>query len=433
MLAAIVFTDVVGFSLLMGRDERGTLAAMERDFLGMEAISRAHQGLVMKRTGDGLLLRFASAVEAMEAAVEMQTFLREQAKGLHSADILDHRIGVHLGDVVVTETDVVGDGVNIAQRLQAEAKPGGICFSQTVYDVVKGKIKLQAINMGPKNLKHLIEPVIVWAVPPSVNEGLEGRRLTATPPLDLGIELPSTIPVPPSKGRGAATLMMLAVAVLTPVILLTFFFKSVKPKLDSNPSTTITRRSETPQSPVTQPEPDRVAEGTPDTPTPPETGDTPKSEQETVAEADTEATPQEVEKAIDELKEGRERLAELRKTYQFAEIASLLKQGTPGPSMDRVAKHYERLGELMAWFNGFLPTLTPESGLQLEAEYVWYEQGLIHSKTTEGVSSAMRVQDLPPNNLSNLLTAALPKSQEPRKMERLIQVFRREFSLSANP
>jgi class 3 adenylate cyclase len=175
-LAAIVFTDVVSFSARMQTDEEATLELLKRDFDAMREICTQHQGSVLKTTGDGLLLYFSSAVQAVACALAMQRFFAEQAKTRPAAQSLVHRLGIHLGDVFVNEQDVMGDGVNIAARLQAEAEPGGICISQTVYDVVKNKLALHVTRLGPRELKNisqhipiyklLLEASVIESVPP---------------------------------------------------------------------------------------------------------------------------------------------------------------------------------------------------------------------------------------------------------------------------
>ena len=161
-LAAIVFTDVVSFSAHMGRDEVKTLGLVNRDFAEMRRLCEARGGAVLKTTGDGLLCYFASAVEAVACALDMQKHFAALAKTLPSGEALQHRIGIHLGDVLVQDQDVMGDGVNIASRLQAEAEPGGICISQTVYDVVKNKIELKATYLGARDLKNIAQAVPVY-------------------------------------------------------------------------------------------------------------------------------------------------------------------------------------------------------------------------------------------------------------------------------
>jgi class 3 adenylate cyclase len=161
-LAAIVFTDVVSFSAHMGRDEVKTLGLINRDFTEMRRLCEARGGAVLKTTGDGLLCYFASAVEAVACALDMQKHFSSLGKTLPPGEALQHRIGIHLGDVLVQDQDVMGDGVNIASRLQAEAEPGGICISQTVYDVVKNKIELKATYLGARDLKNIAQAVPVY-------------------------------------------------------------------------------------------------------------------------------------------------------------------------------------------------------------------------------------------------------------------------------
>ncbi len=161
-LAAIVFTDVVSFSARMHADEVGTLKLLERDFAEMRRLCAEHEGEVLKTTGDGLLLTFVSAVQAVACALAMQRRFAAAAKDQVPGDALQHRIGIHLGDVLIQDRDVMGDGVNIASRLQAEAEPGGICISQTVYDVVKNKLAMQVVSLGARELKNISSAVPVY-------------------------------------------------------------------------------------------------------------------------------------------------------------------------------------------------------------------------------------------------------------------------------
>jgi class 3 adenylate cyclase len=161
-LAAIVFTDVVSFSARMHSDEVGTLKLLQRDFTEMRRICAEHEGEVLKTTGDGLLLTFTSAVQAVACALAMQRQFAAEAKDQAQAGALQHRIGIHLGDVLVQDKDVMGDGVNIASRLQAEAEPGGICISQTVYDVVKNKLEMKVVSLGARDLKNISQAMPVY-------------------------------------------------------------------------------------------------------------------------------------------------------------------------------------------------------------------------------------------------------------------------------
>jgi class 3 adenylate cyclase len=165
-LAAIVFTDVVGYSALMASNEEYTLDLLRRDFQVMKQLCQQFEGKVLKTIGDALLMYFPSAVKAVKCAQDIQLRLAEMARRLAPEDVLIHRIGIHLGDVFFNGTDVMGDGVNVAARLQAQAEPGGICLSQTVYEVVKNPLALKATDLVPKKLKNIPDSVLVYQIPP---------------------------------------------------------------------------------------------------------------------------------------------------------------------------------------------------------------------------------------------------------------------------
>jgi class 3 adenylate cyclase len=159
LLAAIMITDAVGFSTRMSVDEETTLRLIDRDLTLIGDICREFGGTVLKSTGDGLLMYFLSAVEAVSCGLEMQRRLVELTTGRETHQYLDHRIGIHLGDILVSEQDVMGNGVNITARLQTYAKPRGLCVSRTIYDVVKARLNLHATFLGPLHLKNIEEPV----------------------------------------------------------------------------------------------------------------------------------------------------------------------------------------------------------------------------------------------------------------------------------
>lgn len=165
-LAAIVFTDVESFTPRMAADEQGTLALIQRDFRRMEGICRQHDGQLLKTLGDGLLMYFISAEKAVSCAIVMQQALAEVAQDLPPSDILKHRIGIHLGDVYFNGSDVMGNGVNLAARLQTLAAPGGICISQTVFEVVKNRLSMSVTYLGLRKLKGIAEPVCVYEIAP---------------------------------------------------------------------------------------------------------------------------------------------------------------------------------------------------------------------------------------------------------------------------
>jgi class 3 adenylate cyclase len=163
-LAAIVFTDVAGFTSRMEDDEENTLQLVQKDLQFIRLTCERHGGRVLKTTGDGLLMHFESAVQAVRCALAAQETLGEMAARRPAGEVLSHRIGIHLGDVFLSADDVMGEGVNVAARLQHEAAPGGICISQTVYDVIKNRLQIQTTYLGPRELKHIKQAVPAYQI-----------------------------------------------------------------------------------------------------------------------------------------------------------------------------------------------------------------------------------------------------------------------------
>ena len=165
-LAAILVADVVGYSRLAGADEERTLARLRglRSDLIDPAIA-AHHGRIVKRTGDGSIIEFRSVVDAVRCAIEVQNGMAERNTGLPPERRIEFRIGVHLGDVVEeADGDLMGDGVNIAARLEGVAKPGAVCISEQAYWQVKGRLDLAVNDLGPKELKNIAEPIRVYSL-----------------------------------------------------------------------------------------------------------------------------------------------------------------------------------------------------------------------------------------------------------------------------
>ena len=165
-LAAILVSDVVGYSRLAGADEDRILARLRtlRSDL-IDPTIAVHHGRVVKRTGDGGIVEFRSVVDAVRCAIEVQSGLAERNAGLPPEKRIEYRVGIHLGDVVEeADGDLMGDGVNIAARLQSVAKPGGICLSEDAYRQVKGRLDVAISDLGPTQLKNIAEPVRVHAL-----------------------------------------------------------------------------------------------------------------------------------------------------------------------------------------------------------------------------------------------------------------------------
>ena len=165
-LAAILAADVVGYSKLAGSDEDRTLSRLRglRSDLIDPAIA-AHHGRIVKRTGDGMLVEFRSVVDAVRCAIEVQNGMVERNAGLPPERRIEFRVGIHLGDVVEeSDGDLMGDGVNIAARLEGIAKPGAICLSEDAYRQVKARLDLAVSDLGEQSLKNIAEPVRVYSV-----------------------------------------------------------------------------------------------------------------------------------------------------------------------------------------------------------------------------------------------------------------------------
>src|SRR5580704_11560197 len=165
-IAAILVSDVVGYSRLAGADEDRTLSRLRglRSDLIDPAID-AHHGRVVKRTGDGILIEFRSVVDAVHCAIEVQSGLTERNAGLPPERRIEFRVGIHLGDVVEeADGDLMGDGVNIAARLEGIAAPGAICLSEQAYWQVKGRLDIAVTDLGPTQLKNITEPVRAYSL-----------------------------------------------------------------------------------------------------------------------------------------------------------------------------------------------------------------------------------------------------------------------------
>ena len=164
-LAAILVADVVGYSRLITSDEAGTLAALKaRRVDCLQPLVARHKGRLVKLMGDGVLLEFASAVSAVQCAVDLQAAMAEANSVLPEERQIVLRIGVNLGEVVVEGGDIFGDGVNVAARLEAVCEPGGVCLSDSVHRQIRGKINLNFEDLGEQNLKNIAEPTRVYRV-----------------------------------------------------------------------------------------------------------------------------------------------------------------------------------------------------------------------------------------------------------------------------
>jgi TolB-like protein/class 3 adenylate cyclase len=172
-LAAILAADVTGYSRLMGQDEEGTHARLRAHLRELvDPKIEEHRGRIVKNTGDGLLAEFPSVVDAVRCAVEMQRGMIDREPDVPEERRISFRIEVNLGDVIVEEHDIFGDGVNVAARLEALAEPGGICISRMVRDQIRDKLLYPFEDMGEQQVKNIVRPVRVYAWRPEATAGV---------------------------------------------------------------------------------------------------------------------------------------------------------------------------------------------------------------------------------------------------------------------
>ena len=187
-LAAILSADVVGFSRLMGIDEAGTLSCLNT--LRRELIDpsiAAHSGRIVKLMGDGALVEFASAVDAVTCAIKIQRQVQERDPRVSKGEPIHFRIGIHIGDVIIEREDIYGDGVNIAARLEGVAPPGGISISEDAWRQVQGKVPADFVDVGEHALKTIARPVRVYRLDLTPNGAVTEARASPAPPIKRSI------------------------------------------------------------------------------------------------------------------------------------------------------------------------------------------------------------------------------------------------------
>src|SRR4051795_3745357 len=167
-LAAVLAADVAGYSRLMGLDEENTLAQLKtlRKTLVDPAIA-THRGRIVKTTGDGVLVEFASVVDAVRCAIDIQREVADGNAGVPPELRIEFRIGIHVGDIIIDDNDIFGDGVNIAARLESIAEPGGVCISDDAHRQIRGKIDVAFDDFGEQNLKNIAELMRAWHIRPA--------------------------------------------------------------------------------------------------------------------------------------------------------------------------------------------------------------------------------------------------------------------------
>src|SRR5436190_4490254 len=202
-LTAILAADVAGYSRLMGGDAEGTHARLKVHLAQLiEPKIKEHRGRTIKNTGDGLLAEFPSVVDAVRCAVEIQRGMAERNAETPEDKRITFRIGVNLGDVIVEEHDIFGDGVNVAARLEGLAEPGGVCISRVVRDQIRDKLPYPFEDRGEQSVKNIVRSVQVYALRP---EAVAELPITGTP-----------MAVPRRQGRIISAIVVVATAVILP-------------------------------------------------------------------------------------------------------------------------------------------------------------------------------------------------------------------------
>ena len=199
-LAAILVSDVVGYSRLAGADEDRILARLRtlRSDL-IDPIIAVHHGRIVKRTGDGSIIEFRSVVDAVRCAIEVQNGLIERNAGVSEDRRIEFRVGIHVGDVVEeSDGDLMGDGVNIAARLEGICPPNGICLSEDAYRQVKARLDISVTDLGEKQLKNIVEPLRVY----SLEVGVAARAKPGPPKSEPSSALRLSIVVLPFANLG---------------------------------------------------------------------------------------------------------------------------------------------------------------------------------------------------------------------------------------
>ena len=195
-LATILSADVAEYSRLMAEDEEQTLRTFRAHKEVFESLVALHRGRIFNTAGDAILAEFHSAVEAVRCATEIQAALRTRNDQLPPSRQVRFRIGVNLGDVMVQNADLLGDGVNVAARLQATAEPDGICIAGSVYDQIRNKLSLSFKSLGERSFKNIPQPVRTFAITDTVEHG--------------------TLPAPKLKWHGRLAVAAVTAAVLVP-------------------------------------------------------------------------------------------------------------------------------------------------------------------------------------------------------------------------
>jgi TolB-like protein/class 3 adenylate cyclase len=192
-LAAILAADVVGYSRLMGEDEAGTAKIVRERREAATPIVRSFGGRLVKTMGDGVLLEFPSVVAAVECAIAIQKMMAERNATVPEAKRILYRVGVNVGDILIDGEDILGDGVNVAARLEGNCEPGGVCVSSSAYEQVRGRIEAEFVDLGEQALKNIARPVRAYALTPAAIAASGAASTAAKTPKTRRVSLLSAL------------------------------------------------------------------------------------------------------------------------------------------------------------------------------------------------------------------------------------------------
>ena len=389
MLAAIVFTDVVGFSTLAGIDEARAIRLLDRDTAIIREISQQHGASLVKGTGDGMLVCFGSAVAAVQAAIDIQAAIRTQNEKLAGSEALKHRVGVHLGDVMLLSNDVIGDGVNVASRLQNEAKPGGIAISDAVYAVVRGKLPFKATNVGPRNLKHIVETVNVWMIPPQDEPAPVSAPIH--PQSIKGFELEPRQETNPAGLRLAA----IALGIVACIAALIFLAKLVEIQNSK-------------RGPVEKPSPVKASPAPELETTSNPAGKQPSADDSSASASSADQTQGAPSSGGNQTPEpaASDEVTRLTAEYEFDNAASILEHQTDRERHATRIQRLRRLGEFRRWLEGGIagctyarPLMVRGGGEAGDRDYeLWTSDGAMHVRLQEGDVKDIVLRDMEPRS-----------------------------------
>lgn len=420
MLAAIVFTDVVGFSTLAGIDEAKAIRLLDRDTTIIRGISQQHGASLVKGTGDGVLICFGSAVAAVQAAIDIQAAIRVQNEKLAGSEALRHRVGVHLGDVMLLPNDVIGDGVNIASRLQHEAKPGGIAISDAVYAVVRGKLPFKATNVGPRNLKHIVETVNVWMIPPQEDPAPVSAPIH--PQSVKGFELE------PRQETNPAGLRLVAIALGIGACIAALIFLAKLVEIQNSKRDLVAK----PSSEKATPAPKRDA-------VPNSDGKEPSMDGSSASASPANQTQGEPSAGGNQPAEPApsDEVTRLTAEYEFDSAASILDHQNDRERHATRIQRLRRLGEFKRWLEGGIagctyarPLMVRGGGEASDRDYeLWTSDGAMHVRLQEGDVKDIVLRDMEPRELLRM-TAAIFKKEGASANERAnIGARARDFAI----